>query len=73
MSERSEDVKLAIMIGATIAFVWKTIDFISLHLTKYIVTLWKGAPQEATDIIGFLIVIVIFLIAIIVFVIRGRE
>jgi hypothetical protein len=73
MSERSEDAKLAIMIGATIVLVWKTIDFVSTHLTKYIVELWKGAPQEATDIIGFIIVIVIFLIAILVFVIRGRE
>ena len=73
MSERSEDAKLAIMIGATIVLVWKTVDFISTHLTSYIVTLWKDAPQEATDIIGFVIVIVIFLIAIIAFVIRGGD
>jgi hypothetical protein len=73
MSERSEEVKLAIMIGVTIAFVWKSIDFFSARLTKLIVDLWKGGPADATDLMGYLIITVIFIIVILVFVIRGRD
>jgi hypothetical protein len=73
MSERSEEVKLAIMIGVTIAFVWKAIEFFSAKLTKLIVDLWKDGPAEATELMGFIIITVIFIIVILVFVIRGRE
>ena len=73
MSERSEEVKLAVMIGVTIAFVWKSIEFLSETFTKFIVDLWKDGPEYATSLIGFVMVAVIFIVVLLVFIIRGRN
>ena len=73
MSERTDDMKIAIMIGVTIAFIWKAVDFFSRIITEQIVNLWKNAPDHATEIVGFLIVFLVFVIAVLLYVLRGKD
>jgi len=73
MSEESEEVKLAIIIGITIVLVWKAVDLFSEIFIKFITDLWKDAPEFATEIIGFAMIAVIFTAVVLIYLARRRR
>ena len=72
MSEAAEEVKLSIIIGITIVLVWRAIDLFSQIFIKLLTDLWKGAPQYATDILGFVMIAIVFIVVVLIYLVRRR-
>lgn len=72
MSEAAEEVKLAIVIGITIVLVWRAVDLFSQIFIDFITGLWKDSPKFATDIIGFVMIAVVFMAIVLIYLARRR-
>jgi hypothetical protein len=72
MSERTEEVKLAVLIGLTIALVFKSVDYFSKFFTKMLVDMWSQAPEFAMELVAFIMVFLIFLVILLIFLARSR-
>lgn len=73
MSEATDELKLAVMIGVTIALVFKTLDFFSRFLSKMLVEMWEEAPDFAIELMAFVIVLIAFIILLLIYIVRSGK
>jgi uncharacterized protein involved in cysteine biosynthesis len=73
MNEQMEEIKLAVMVGLTIALVFKALDFFSRFFSKRIADMWENAPDFVVELMSFVIVLLVFVIILLVFIARSRD
>lgn len=73
MSEHLEELKLAVMIGLTIALVFKTLDYFSRFFSKMIAEMWENAPDFVIELMSFIIVLLVFVIILLIYIARSRR
>lgn len=73
MSEATEELKLAVMVGLTIALVFKTMDYFSRFFSKMIAEMWENSPEFVVELMSFIIVLIVFIIVLLVLLARSGE
>ena len=73
MSEASDEIKLSVMIGLTIALVFKAMDYFSRFFSNLIADMWESAPEFAVELMSFIIVLIVFVIVLLIFIARSRD
>ena len=73
MSDESDEVRLAVIIGITIVMVWKAIDLFCELFTAYMTSVWKDSPDFAIEILGFMTIQIFFMAIVILYVAGARK
>jgi len=73
MSEATDEIKLSVMIGLTIALVFKTMDYFSRFFSKMIAEMWENSPDFVVEMMSFVIVLIVFVFILLIFLARSRD
>jgi uncharacterized membrane protein YdbT with pleckstrin-like domain len=73
MSDTTDELKMAVMVGLTIALVFKTLDYFSRFFSKMIAEAWENAPDFVIEMMSFVIVLIVFIIFLLILIARSGD